>query len=95
MNGEFAYIVGGGSLIGILTIAGFSIATYKSMGSFKEETSQKRARIYERLDEVKKEMDEKKVSKDICMVLHKQLGDDITDIKADLKLLLKKNGIEK
>ena len=52
----------------------------------------KRARVYERLDSVKKQQDEKFVIKEVCSMQHTQLSRDVIDVKADLKLLLKQNG---
>ena len=79
---------------GILVISGFSIATYRYVGKIKDEDEKKRSRIYERLDEVKEVISEKFVHKDMCEVLHKQVSSDLTEIKTDLKLLLRKNGFE-
>ena len=53
-----------------------------------EEEGQKRARVYERLDEYKKTSDEKFVNKDMCHVLHEQQARDIDEIKIDLKTLI-------
>ena len=79
---------------GVLALAGVSIGTYIHVGKMKDEQEQKRARVYERLDEVKKDLDEKFVHKDICKVLHEQMARDLVDIKTDVKLLLRKNGIK-
>ena len=46
-------------------------------------------RVYTRLDEVKKNNDEKFVSKEVCGILHTQLREDIAELKFDVKLLLK------
>ena len=54
-----------------------------------EEEATRRARVYERLDEVKKFADEKFVNKDMCHVLHEQQAKDITEIKLDVKTLIK------
>ncbi len=56
------------------------------------EESEKRRRVYERLDENKKEADERYVGKSVCDVLHIQLGRDISEMKGDIKTLLKRNG---
>ena len=49
-------------------------------------------RVYQRLDEVKTDHDGRYQHKNVCEVLYKGVRDDLTEIKADLKLLLKKNG---
>jgi len=64
----------------------------------------KRKRIYERIDEIKKDNETKLQSKEICTIVHTELKDDIKDIKkktecipdikAGLDLLLKKNGLK-
>lgn len=46
-------------------------------------------RIYERFDEYKKGFDDKHVSKEVCGILHKQIVDDLKEIKADVKTLVK------
>ena len=73
---------------GIIVIVVFAIATYRAMDMFKTEESAKRARIYERLDEVKEDADIKFTKKDVCEILHRQLQSDISEIKKDIKLLL-------
>ena len=80
---------------GVIAIAGFSISTYRYTGKVKDETDVKVARTYERLDEVKENIDMEYARKDMCHVLHKQISEDLSDIKTDLKLLLRKNGIPK
>ena len=51
-------------------------------------------RVYERLDEVKLFNDNTFVRNEMCQMLSKQFRDDITEIKSDVKQLLKngKNG---
>lgn len=53
----------------------------------------KRKRIYERLDEVKKATEEKFVSKEVCGIHTEQIKSDVSEIKMDVKSLLRKNGI--
>lgn len=86
----FEWVMGGG----LLAVVGFSLATYREIGKIRKDEESKRGRIYERLDEVKKNSDDKFTNKDVCKILHEHLGKDITDIKTDIKLLLirKKNG---
>jgi hypothetical protein len=88
-DGLVQWIMGGG----VFVIATFSIATYRYVGKIKEDDERKHSRLYERLDEVKKNNEEKFVFKDICKILHEQTAKDIIEIKSDLKLLLKKNGL--
>ena len=83
------YIMGGG----IVAIASFSIATYRQIGKIKDEEEKRHSRIYQRLDEVKEKTEEKFVFKDVCKILHEQTARDIVEIKSDLKLLLKQNGL--
>jgi len=46
-------------------------------------------RSYERLDTTKDYQDATFVRKDICRILHKQIVDDLSEIKTDVKILLK------
>jgi hypothetical protein len=50
------------------------------------------SRVYKRLDDVKSETDKKFVHVQVCEVLHKQIKEDVTEIKQDVKELLKRNG---
>ena len=52
------------------------------------------SRVYNRLDEVKKNNDEKYTNRQVCDVKHEQLLRDVTEIKLDVKLLLR-NGKRK
>ena len=47
---------------------------------------------YESLDRCKKEVMDTFMSKDVCGVLHANLKEDITEIKKDVKELLRRNG---
>ena len=49
-------------------------------------------RVYERFDEYKQRMEETHVSKEFFALVHKQLVEDIIEIKADVKTLLKNGG---
>ena len=75
----------GGSILGIV---GFVL------GNTRSETN-KRSRIYERLDEVKCDVEEKFVAKDICSVVHTQIAGDLKEMKADIKSILRNNGGDK
>lgn len=81
------WIMGGG----LLAVVAFAAATYMNVGKIKEETEQRHARFYSRLDEVKQMVESKYASKDVCKILHDQVSRDLSDIKADLKLLLRMN----
>lgn len=63
------------------------------MVTLEASSSKKRKGTYRRLDEVKKDFEGKHVSKEVCGILHGQLKGDILEIKSDVKLLLRKNGI--
>jgi Tfp pilus assembly protein PilO len=45
-------------------------------------------RVYQRLDEVKKEHDKKYQSKELCAVHLSQIKDDLSEVKTDVKTLL-------
>jgi hypothetical protein len=53
-----------------------------------EEEAQKRGCVYERIDEIKKQGDEKFVDKDMCRVLHEQTAQDVKEMKEYLKTLI-------
>jgi len=54
-----------------------------------EEEDAKRARIYERLDSVKLDVETKFTHKEVCRVLHTQIDYKLDEIAADVKMLLK------
>ena len=56
--------------------------------------AKKRGRIYERIDEHKDYSNATYTRKDMCQVLHKQIKDDLAEVKLDVKKLLQKNGIK-
>lgn len=89
-DGVFIEWVMGG---GVLAIAGFSIATYRSIAKIKEEVDRKVNRTFERLDEVKEKTEERFVFKDVCKILHEQTARDIIDIKTNIQLLLKQKEV--
>ena len=49
-------------------------------------------RIYGRFDEYKNHFESRYQNKDVCTILHSQIQGDITEIKSDVKLLLRKSG---
>ena len=50
-------------------------------------------RVYQRLDEVKEQHQEKYTSKEVCGILHQELKEDMREIKTDVKKILQKNSI--
>jgi len=81
--------VGEGIAFGSLLLAFFGF-----VGGIYHNESKKRARIYQRIDEVKKKNDEDFVLKDLCDNNVKHLTDDVREIKSDVKKLLFKNGLK-
>lgn len=71
------WIIGGG-LIGLVAF----------ILNNNREQDKKICRTYERLDETKAYQDATFTRKDVCMLLHKQISDDLSEIKTDVKLLL-------
>lgn len=99
MDGTFVEWVMAG---GIVTISVFSIATYRYVGKMKDETDKRIDRNYSRFDEVKSNMDSSYTRKDVCAILHTQVTNSLTEIKAGLKAvaddvttLLRHNGAKK
>lgn len=70
MDGLTDWFIGGG----MLALCGVSIATYKYATSKIE-------RNYQRMDEVRDDIDKKYVNRDICKILHEQTKSDIDEIK--------------
>lgn len=52
----------------------------------------KRSRIYQRLDEVKKQTDEKFQSKEICNIHIENITATLNEIRQDVKTLIKASG---
>ncbi len=89
MNIEIAV----GIIGGILAISGTIVGVYVKM-------SARHGRIYERLDETRTGIYEDVRSKDVCDERHKSLqiqletiGSDMAEVKKDVKLLVRKNGL--
>ena len=72
--------------ISLVTIVGFSLKNAR-------DESDKRGRIYERLDEEKDEIKRTYVRKDIHDVKYERIESDVSEIKTDVKKILQKNGI--
>ena len=75
------WIIGGGGLLALF------IMVFKN----NSDVNTKVSRVYQRLDEYKSHFEDKHVSKDICQILHKQIKDDVAEIKADVKTLIRKS----
>ena len=75
------WVIGGGGLLAIFAMV------FKT----NSDVNSKVARVYKRFDEYKANFENKHVSKDICQILHKQIKDDVAEIKADVKLLIRKS----
>ncbi len=87
MTVEPNLVVFAGVLVtGVIGVAGFV------MGNNRNE-SKARGGIYRRMDENKKDYNDTFQRKDICEVTHKVIADSLTEIKCDVKKLLKKNGV--
>ncbi len=52
-------------------------------------SEEKRGRIYNRVDEIKEKVKQEYVTKEVFGLLYNELKSDITEIKMDIKLLLK------
>ena len=81
------WILGGGGILVFVSLIGFVFHNNVS-------NDRKVNRVYRRLDEVKELNDKKYQQVNVCEILHKQLRDDLTEIKSDVKLILK-NGHNK
>ena len=57
-------------------------------------TNKKIGRVYERMDEVQELTERKYVRNDICVERVKNLTEDVSEIKMDVKKLLTKNGFK-
>lgn len=53
-----------------------------------EEEGKKRARVYERLDEYKKDVDKKFVLREVCHTVHEQTTKKIDEMATDIKTLV-------
>lgn len=81
---EMGYIIDGAFAIGILAFV-WRVNTH----------GEKRiSNIFKRFDQHKDHTDKTYVRKDMCNVLNERICDDISEVKSDVKLLLKKNGFK-
>lgn len=67
---------------GLVAIVGFMLANNRAQ-------DKKIDRNFERLDETKDYQDKTFSKKEICAILHKQISDDLNEIKSDIKIILK------
>jgi hypothetical protein len=72
---------------GFLALVGLIIKSYK-------DSDAKIARLYRRLDETKQNQEDRYTRKEVCAILHTQVHNDLVELKADVKLLLKHNGVK-
>ncbi|MBN1871350.1 MAG: hypothetical protein JW800_02140 [Candidatus Omnitrophica bacterium] len=90
--------------VAVIASLGVSGTMLRISISVAKEALNKRAEIDRKIDDTKKEAEEKFVDKEVCRVLHKTLDanieeikkkiDSIPAIKVGVDLLLKKNGIK-
>lgn len=79
-------IMGGGLIVSIVALIGI-------VASYKKDTNKTISRVYERIDETRERSEEKYRTKDVCREVTTQVRNDLTEIKADIKLLLRSNGV--
>ena len=84
MNGNLPTLIQGSFAIGVLGLI-WKIAA---------DNNKKVDTIFKRFDDYKRSVKEEHVSKDVCDVVRTQLSNDISEIKADVKELVraKRNG---
>lgn len=77
----------------------YSDAIDAKIAAYEIEADKKRARIYERLDTVKKSFEEKYISREVFQLMNegymRSVGDikkELDELKHDVKLLLTRNG---
>jgi len=73
----------------------FLVAVFGLVVSSNRVSEGKRARIYERIDEVKRNFEEKSVSKEVCTLTTDHMQKDLSEIKTDVKILLRLTGNKK
>jgi len=55
-----------------------------------QDTDKKVGRIYQRFDEFKDHLEETHTRREVCEIQHKQLKEDLNEIKSDVKAILKR-----
>jgi histidinol dehydrogenase len=81
------YSIYGAAIGTVLAVWGI---VWKMTESIKKEGNDARSVLYRRFDEHKEHVDKNFVSDKICALINKQMKEDLTEIKADVKSLLKK-----
>ena len=83
-------------IVGVLSVGGFSWRISRSVSStlkeYGDEEAIKRKRVYERLDEVKKEADDKYTPAAVCEERHKRVDEALVRIEGGISYLVKRNG---
>jgi hypothetical protein len=77
-----------------ITLLGTLIALSVFLWNYNRYQEQRIGKVYTRIDQVKDKFSLDHVRKDVCEVLNKTMRDDLREIKADLKKLLHRNGID-
>ena len=72
----------------LTSIIALGIAVFQT----NKNNSDKISRVYKRIDDVKDGIKKDYVQEKVCNALHRSLKDDISEIKTDVKLILRKNG---
>jgi hypothetical protein len=76
----------GGILMTIIGICGFVLGNNNS-------TNNTKSRFFQRLDEVKKDIEDKFVQKNVCEMQHKYTNEKLESIEKKVDKLLERNGI--
>ena len=80
-------------LVSLITVGSILVGVVIFVMSANTETLKSISRVYQRLDDVKLDQELKYTSKEICHERVDRLSQDVAEIKADVKKLLFKNGI--
>lgn len=75
-----------------IAFGGLFMAFLGLVYKFTNDEAGKRARIYGRMDEIKKSVEEKLQSKEICSIHTNNIDATLNEIRQDVKTLLKNNG---
>lgn len=93
-----------GTMLGIMAkvlcaFKKYTDAIETKIAHYHDETESKRRRIYERLDEVKRQSEDKYVTKDIFSIMNEtymrsiaEFKKELDEVKHDVKILLTRNG---
>ena len=91
INWELLFSVMGLVLLLVGTSGGLVWKIHTEVGKVQSENSKKIGRVYERLDEERENAAKTYTSKEVCGILHKQLIDQLDEIKSDVKEILRKS----